>query len=66
MLKLNSPLSREFSVRVFYWLFTVMLYSTWILLDVFLRADHPERVPDNRPVMPARSFAKAFYLLNPG
>lgn len=29
-------------------------------------ADHPERAPDDRPVMPARSFAKAFYQFDPG
>ena len=53
--------SKKFSVRVFYWLFAVMLYNAWVLLDVFLRADHPDRAPDDRPVMAARSFAKAFY-----
>ena len=58
--------SREFSIRTFYWLFAVMLYNAWVLLDVFLRADHPDRAPDDRPVMPARSFAKAFYQFDPG
>jgi IS4 transposase len=63
---LAKTTSRKFSVRVFYWLFAVMLYNAWVLLDVFLRADHPERAPDDRPVMPARSFAKAFYSFDPG
>ena len=63
---LANTTSREFSVRTFYWLFAVMLYNAWVLLDVFLRADHPDRAPDDRPVMPARSFAKAFYQFDPG
>ncbi|WP_162562627.1 transposase [Salinigranum rubrum] len=63
---LAKTTSRKFSVRVFYWLFAVMLYNAWVLLDVFLRADHPEKAPDDRPVMPARSFAKAFYSFDPG
>ena len=63
---LAKTTSRKFSVRVFYWLFAVMLYNAWVLLDVFLRADYPERVPDDRAVMPARSFVKVFYSFNPG
>jgi IS4 transposase len=63
---LAKTTSRKFSVRVFYWLFACLLYDAWVLLDVFLRANHPEKAPDDRPVMPARSFAKAFYSFDPG
>lgn len=57
---LGKTCSRDFSVRTFFWLFACMLYNAWVLLDVFLRKDHPELVPDDRPVMPARSFARKF------
>lgn len=43
-----------------------MLYNAWVLLGMFSRADHPEQAPDDRPVMPARSFAEAFYSFDPG
>ncbi|WJK64797.1 transposase [Halobacterium salinarum] len=63
---LAKTTSREFEVRLFYWLFAVMLYNAWVLLDVFLRADKPEAAPDDRPVMPAATFAKQFSDVEPG
>lgn len=57
---LGKTCSRKFPIRTFYWLFACMLYNAWVLLDVFLRADHPDLAPDDRPVMPAKSFAKQF------
>jgi hypothetical protein len=58
---LGKTTSRDFSVRTFFWLFAAMLYNAWVLLDVFLRADYPDLAPSDRPVMPARSFARRFF-----
>lgn len=58
---LGKTTSRDYSVRTFYWLFACMLYNAWVLLDVFLRADHPDLVPEDRPVVPARTFARQFF-----
>lgn len=58
---LAKTTSRDYSVRTFFWHFACMLYNAWVLLDVFLRADYPELAPPDRPVMPARSFAKLFF-----
>jgi hypothetical protein len=63
---LAKTTSKEFEVRLFYWLFAVMLYNAWVLLDVFLRADKPGAAPDDRPVMPAATFAKQFSDVEPG
>lgn len=63
---LGKTRSRKFSIRTFYWLFACMFYNAWVLLDVFLRADHPDLAPDDRPVMPARSFAREFFNVDYG
>lgn len=63
---LGKTTSRKFPVRTFFWLFACMFYNAWILLDVFLRADHPDLAPEDRPVMPARSFAREFFKVDYG
>lgn len=65
---LGKTTSRSFAVRTFFWLFAAMMYNAWVLLDVFLRADADDGVelPDDRPVMPARSFARRFLTLDYG
>jgi hypothetical protein len=63
---LGKTTSRKFSVRTFFWLFACMFYNAWVLLDVFLRADHPDLAPEDRPVMPARSFAREFFKVDYG
>ena len=63
---LGKTTSRKFAVRTFFWLFACLLYNAWVLLDVFLRGDHPDLAPEDRPVMPARSFARQFFRVDYG
>lgn len=63
---LGRTTSRDFDVRTFFWLFACMLYNAWVLLDAFLRLDYPDLVPEDRPVMPARNFAKRFFQVDHG
>jgi len=63
---LGKTTARDYTSRTFFWLFAVMLYNAWVLLDVFMRADYPDLVPGDRPAMPARTFAKQFFAIEPG
>ena len=49
--------TRKWNIRVFYWMFASMMYNSWVMLDTFVRGDHPERV-DEDPVLRARSYMK--------
>lgn len=50
--------SREFSVRLYYFLYAVMLYDLWILTTVMMSVRVREEM--DRPVMSSRVFARLF------
>lgn len=62
---LGRTTTRDYTSRTFFWLFAVMMYNAWVLLDIFMRADYPDLVPEDRPAMPARMFAKQFFKVIP-
>jgi len=62
---LGRTTARDYTSRTFFWLFAVMMYNAWVLLDIFMRADYPDLVPEDRPAMPARTFAKQFFKIVP-
>lgn len=63
---LGRTTAHDYTSRVYFWLFAVMMYNAWVLLDVFMRADYPDLVPEDRPAMPARTFAKQFWKVDYG
>lgn len=50
--------TRKFNIRAFYWLFSSMLYNGWVLLDAFIRQDHPDVDLQERPLVQARAYTK--------
>lgn len=63
---LGRTTAHDYRSRTFFWLFAVMMYNAWVLLDIFMRADYPDLAPPDRPAMPARTFAKQFFAVEPG
>lgn len=52
--------SRNYIIRLFYFLFSVMLYNLWVLTNVIVGVKLYGRVPD-KPIITAKRFAIVLY-----
>ena len=52
--------SKNYTLRLFYFLFTVMLYNLWVLTNVIVGVKLYGRVP-NKPLITAKRFAIILY-----
>ena len=49
--------SKKISVRVFYFLFSVIMYNLWVLLNLCVRLRFKDRIPE-KPLITAKMFIK--------
>lgn len=63
---LGKTQSRHHGVRVFLFWLTTIIYNGWMLARTFLRLDHPNHRPRDRPPVKARDFIKKILKLEYG
>lgn len=57
--------SKKYVVRLFYFLYCVLLYNLWTLINVIL-ASWMLRIIPKKPMVSAKYFGKVFLEVNPG
>jgi len=62
---LPKTTSKDYRIRLFYFLFSILLYNMWILSDVLVWLEIRGRVGNDHKVT-ANYFRIVFFLVDPG